>query len=146
MIAVSPLTHTARRVVEWSACDPAGIVYYPRYFEMFDANTNELFRAATGLDKRAIQARFGIVGWPMVDSRASFHAPATYGDEVTVSTHVGRFGGSSIELLHRLSHADGRLIAEGTDTRVWVARDESRPSGIRAVPLPVEFTSCFAVG
>src|SRR5688572_5132951 len=29
--------------VQWGDCDPAGIVYYPRYFEWFDASTILLF-------------------------------------------------------------------------------------------------------
>ena len=32
--------------IEWGDCDPAGIVYYPRYFQMFDASTQYLFEAA----------------------------------------------------------------------------------------------------
>jgi 4-hydroxybenzoyl-CoA thioesterase len=36
----------ARRTVriEWDDCDPAGIVWYPRYFDMFDAATAGLVR------------------------------------------------------------------------------------------------------
>ena len=32
--------------IEWGDCDPAGIVFYPRYFAMFDASTSYLFEAA----------------------------------------------------------------------------------------------------
>ena len=32
--------------IEWGDCDPAGIVYYPRYFVMFDNATVALFAAA----------------------------------------------------------------------------------------------------
>ena len=31
--------------IEWGDCDPAGIVFYPRYFAMFDASTSFLFEA-----------------------------------------------------------------------------------------------------
>ena len=26
--------------IQWGDCDPANIVYYPRYFEMFDDSTS----------------------------------------------------------------------------------------------------------
>ena len=39
------LTNTAHRI-EWGDCDPAGIVFYPRYFEMFDGSTTALFSSA----------------------------------------------------------------------------------------------------
>ncbi len=32
--------------IEWGDCDPAGIVFYPRYFEWFDACSTGLFEAA----------------------------------------------------------------------------------------------------
>ena len=31
--------------VEWGDCDPAGIVYFPRYFEYFDISTVGMFEA-----------------------------------------------------------------------------------------------------
>ena len=31
------LTITRNVRIEWGQCDPAGIVFYPRYFEIFDA-------------------------------------------------------------------------------------------------------------
>ena len=37
--------------IEWGDCDPAGIVYFPRYFEIFDASTAALFERALGITK-----------------------------------------------------------------------------------------------
>ena len=45
------LTNTRLIRVQWGDCDPAGIVFYPRYFEWFDAGTILLFEKATGLTK-----------------------------------------------------------------------------------------------
>ena len=42
-------TRTLR--IEWGDCDPAGIVFYPRYFAMFDTSTTELMEAAIGMSK-----------------------------------------------------------------------------------------------
>lgn len=138
---MTQVVQSTRRVIEWSECDPAGIVYYPRYSEMLDANTNGLFQTATGLTKRQLQAAHGIVGWPMVETQVSFASPATYGDEVVVESRIARFGTSSIEIAHRIAHADGRTIAEGRDKRVWAAPKEG--GGIRAAPLPAAFTAAF---
>lgn len=137
------LVCTTERLVAWSECDPAGIVYYPRYAEMCDANTNALFAQATGLGKRETQVRYGIVGWPMVSSSQRYLKPATYGDVVRVSSRVLKFGGSSIELSHRIEHQDGSPIAELTDTRVWAAPHPEKPGAIKAAPLPADFTACF---
>ena len=46
------LVNTRRLAIEWGDCDPAGIVFYPRYFAMFDASTASLFQRAL-LSRRA---------------------------------------------------------------------------------------------
>ena len=87
--------------VEWGDCDAAGIVYFPRYFEWFDACTTGLFRHA-GYEKKTLLDAFGIVGLPAVQARARFIQPSTFGDTVTVETTITRFGRSSFDLEHRL--------------------------------------------
>ena len=52
--------------VEWGDCDPLGIVYFPRYFEFFDACTNALFERV-GLPKQEMlrkMARAYLKGFP----------------------------------------------------------------------------------
>ena len=43
-------TRTVR--IEWGHCDPAGIVFYPRYMEMFDHSTTLLIEQALGKTNR----------------------------------------------------------------------------------------------
>ena len=42
------LVNTRRVRIEWGDCDPAGIIFYPRYFEFFDASTSALIERALG--------------------------------------------------------------------------------------------------
>ena len=129
--------------IEWGDCDPAGIVFYPRYFAMFDASTAALFQAALGMPKIQWTRKFGMLGIPMVDTRAKFQIPSAYGDEVTIETRVTAFRRSSFDVEHRLLKADGALGVEGFETRVWTARDaEGR---IRSAPIPPEVVAAFAV-
>ena len=65
--------------IEWADCDPAGIVYFPRYFAMFDTSTHHLFEAA-GWKKADLIREFSIIGYPMVDTRAKFLLPSSFGD------------------------------------------------------------------
>ena len=60
------LTNTRTIAIEWGDCDPAGIVYFPRYFEWFDGCTAALFESV-GLPKQTLISRFGILGIPVVD-------------------------------------------------------------------------------
>ena len=45
------LTNRREIQIEWGDCDPFGIVFFPRYFEYFDACTNALFHRALGIPK-----------------------------------------------------------------------------------------------
>lgn len=137
------LTHRRALTIEWGDCDPAGIVFYPRYFAMFDASTAALFHAALGMPKIAWTARFGILGIPMVDTRAKFHVPAVYGDEVVIESRITAFRRSSFDVAHRLLKADGALGVEGFETRVWTVR-EAEGGRIRSAPIPEEVTAAFA--
>lgn len=127
--------------VEWGDCDPAGIVFYPRYFAWFDASTAHHFKVA-GLAKPDLIRRFAVVGFPMVDTRARFHIPSRHGDEVTIETEITAFGRTSMAVAHRLLRADS-LAVEGYEKRVLVARSEEG-RGIRPVPIPNEVKELFA--
>ncbi len=61
--------------IEWQHCDPASIVFYPRYFVMFDSSTTYLFEKALGMTKIKFIKHYDFIGYPMVDTRAKFHIP-----------------------------------------------------------------------
>jgi 4-hydroxybenzoyl-CoA thioesterase len=138
------LTNTRHRTVEWGDCDPAGIVFNPRFFEWFDAASAALFSRALGMTKAEMVKRYDIVGIPLVDTRASFRVPCAYGDEVRIESTVAEFRRTSFDVRHRLLRADGTLSVEGFETRVWVGRAADRPGGIKAQPIPEEVIARFA--
>jgi 4-hydroxybenzoyl-CoA thioesterase len=122
--------------IEWGDCDPAGIVFYPRYFAFFDACTIALFERALGTGMREMREAYDCVGFPMVDTRARFLIPSRYGDEVTVETRVAAFRRSSFDVHHRLLKGDGGLAVEGFETRVWTMVDPDDPERLKARALP----------
>ena len=121
--------------IEWSDCDPAGIVFYPRYFEMFDISTTVLIERALGMRKLRYLKEFNFAGHPLVETRAKFRIPTRFGDQVEIATNVIECGRSSFKIEHRLT-LDGALAVEGTETRVWVVRHPDDPKRIKAEPLP----------
>jgi 4-hydroxybenzoyl-CoA thioesterase len=138
---------TNRRTVtiEWGDCDPAGIVYYPRYFAMFDASTAALFRTALGYDKFEMIRRFGIIGFPMVDTGARFVIPSRFGEDVTIESAISRFGNSSFDVTHRLLRGDV-LAIEAREKRVWAGEDPDRPGTLKGMPMPVEVRDALSHG
>jgi 4-hydroxybenzoyl-CoA thioesterase len=131
--------------IEWGHCDPAGIVYAPRFLEMFGESTIMLFEKALGVRKKDMLKERAVVGFPMVDVSAKFLRPAAYGDAVTLEAEAPEFGNSSFTIRHRLLK-DNAVCVEGTEKRVWTVRDESRPGGMRAERVPDEIRALFAGG
>lgn len=136
------LTNRRTIVVQWGDCDPAGIVFFPRYFEWFDACTAALFERV-GLKKAAMLERYDIVGIPLVDARARFIAPSTYGDQVVIDTAVTAWRRSSFDVQHRLLRGD-TVAVEGFETRVWTGRDRAAASGLTSRQIPAEVIERFA--
>jgi 4-hydroxybenzoyl-CoA thioesterase len=138
------LTNTRLIRVQWGDCDPAGIVFYPRYFAMFYASTAALFARAFGGTKKAMLRHYDVVGFPMVDTRATFSVPCAFGDEVQIESAVTEFRRASFDVRHRLLRDDGATLAvEGFETRVWVGRHPDKPDGIKALPIPEDLIARF---
>jgi 4-hydroxybenzoyl-CoA thioesterase len=120
--------------IEWGDCDPAGIVYYPRYFAFFDACTSALIERALGMTKRDYLKAYDFAGHPLVNAHSRFLIPTRFGDDVRIESTVTRFHRSSFDLRHHL-FKNGALAVEGFETRVWVRGDPAKGT-MRAAPLP----------
>ncbi len=130
--------------IEWSHCDPAGIVFNPRFFEFFDWGTWMLFEAALGVKPADLAGAFGIVGIPLVDAGARFIAPARFGDTVELTSQVSEFRRSSFDVEHRL-FVHGAVAVEGRETRVWAVRHPADPARIKSLPIPPDVITRFQV-
>jgi 4-hydroxybenzoyl-CoA thioesterase len=139
------LTNTRTLRIEWGDCDPAGIVFYPRYFAMFDTSTAYLMERAAGMSKFDYLKHYKFVGHPIVETRAIFRVPTRFGDEVSIETAVAACGRSSIKIEHRLSKA-GVLAVEGFETRVFVARDPDDPEKLKSQPIPPDLAARLTSG
>ncbi len=135
------LTNRKTIRVEWGDCDPAGIVYYPRYFAYFDNCTAALFEAA-GLPKHQMLKTYGIVGIPMVDTRARFLAPSKFGDDIVVESCISEWRRSSFDVQHKVFKGDV-LAVECSETRVWAVRSKSDPETIEGQAVPQDVIARF---
>lgn len=126
--------HTIR--IAWGDCDAAGIVYFPRYFEWFDAGTHALFDKA-GLSFARMSEAYPGISIPLAATRASFIRPSTYGDEVAIETLISRWGRSSFDVHHRLLRGVD-LAVECVETRVWTLRTAGRLQSQAVPPSVIE--------
>jgi 4-hydroxybenzoyl-CoA thioesterase len=130
---VASLIFRRQLTIAWGDCDPAGIVFNPRFFEFF---------AALGVKPHQLNAAYGLIGIPLVDARANFMKPVKFGDMAEIATRVVKFGRTSFEIEHKLS-VGGELHIEGGETRVWAAQDPADPNKIKGVAIPADVIAKF---
>ena len=128
--------------IEWGDCDPAQIVYYPRYFEYFDNCTAALF-AKAGLSKREMLKTYGIVGFPLVEVRSRFMTPSHFSEDVVVESEIVEWRNSSFCVHHKL-FKENVLAVECSETRVWAAVSANDPEKIESRPIPRDIVEKFS--
>lgn len=139
---MTSFTFRRQLTIEWGQCDPAGIVFNSRFFEIFDSSSWQMFEAALGVKPHELAAAFGIMGIPLVDVRANFFKPIKFGDVVDVASRISEFRRSSFDVEHRLS-VDGELAVEGGETRVWAVRSKNDPEKIGGAAIPTDVIAKF---
>ena len=132
---MASFTFRRQFTVEWGQCDPAGIVFNSRFFEMFDISTWMLFESALGVTAHELAETFDIIGIPLVDARANFVKPVKFGDVAEIVSRVTEFRRASFDVEHQLT-VGGELAVDGGETRVWASRDKNDPDKIHAVAIP----------
>lgn len=88
-------TFTIRRQVEFNHCDPAGMVFYPRYFEMISALVERFFADVVDFSWIDMGALNGGMGTPTGNIEVRFRKPSRLGDWLDFSLSIERLGRSS---------------------------------------------------
>ena len=127
-----------RRVVRFSDCDPAGIVFFPQYLVMLNGVVEEWFDQGLKIPyAELIGARR--TGLPTVRLELDFSAISRHGDELVWSVGVERLGRSSLTLAVQVQGgAELRLSARQVlvCTSLHSHRPQALPDDVRAALLP----------
>ena len=128
---------TTKRKVRFADCDAAGIVFFPRYFEMLNGVVEDWFAGPLALSFRELHLERG-ASVPTASVEARFVAPSRLEDQLDFALTVTRLGGASCTLRHRISSGD-QLRFEATQTIVHVGaslKPEPWPDALRARIAP----------
>ncbi len=109
---------TTERRVRFADCDAAGIVFFPRYFEMLNGVVEDWFADPLQVSFRELHVNRQ-VSIPTAAVEARFIAPSRLEDDLTFTLSVMRLGRSSCSLRHRIT-ADSALRFEASQTLVYV--------------------------
>lgn len=115
--------------IRFSHCDPAGIVFFPRYLEMFNDLIEDWCRDALGVSFAEIHLKRGW-GIPTVHLDVDFLAPSTLGDRLSATLRVNHIGKTSVGFDIVLCGSDGSERVKGRQVIVFVDAAHKRPSSI----------------
>ena len=91
--------------IRFSHCDPAGIVYFPHYFNMFNGLIEDWYTEELGYNYAEIimGSQFG---FPFVHIECDFKVPSRMGDVIDLTLLVEHVGRSSLGIAI-VCHRDG---------------------------------------
>ena len=137
------MSFSTRTKIRFAHVDAAGIVFYPRYFEMLNAALEDWFAEALGIDFAALHL-YRRIGVPTVRLECQFSAPSMLGDEVDITITPAEVGRSSCSIRYRLRCKDvERLKADAVIVcmDLGVKRATPWPDDIRARMEAAKFPS-----
>ena len=124
--------------VRFSDTDYAGIMFYPRYFEMLNAVVEDWFEDAVGASFPTLLDDYQL-GSPLGGIKTDFLAPCRLGETLTFHLSASRLGEKSVTF-DVAAECDGEIRVRSALTHVCVKRDISGaapwPDDVRAAMTP----------
>ena len=121
------MSFVVTQTVRFAHVDAAGIVFYPRYFELLNATVEEYFarEIGVGFAQMHLERKLGV---PTVDLAAQFSAPSRLGDNLDFELTVERVGRSSMDMTVVAMCADSkRMEAKATLVCMDLTSGKSAP-------------------
>ena len=137
------------RTVTFGECDPAGVVYYPVFFDWFHQAMEAWFAEALGQPYAQV---LRTVGFPAARTGADFRRPCRLGEPLAVEVRLDRLGGSSFTLAFTVvGAADGEVRATGETVCVCIPAAAALSGAastegfqFRPVPIPAPLRAVMA--
>lgn len=121
------MSFIARTKVRFAHVDAAGIVFYPRYFEMLNAAVEDWFAEGLGVDFAELHLRRGL-GVPTVSLDSRFAAPSRLGEDLDIAIEVASLGRSSCVVAYTVRCGEEvRMTAEGVLVCMVLTEGRSTP-------------------
>jgi 4-hydroxybenzoyl-CoA thioesterase len=127
-----PKTYRKELLIRFGDCDPAGIVFYPRYLEMFNELVEDWCRDELSFSFPDVITRRGW-GLPTVRLEVDFLAPSSFGEVLKSTLVLRNVGRTSITIEIVFMVPDGPVRVRGKVVLVLIDRTTRRP-----IALPSE--------
>lgn len=123
--------HTMPIQVLFRHCDPAAIVFYPRYVELVHDVVENWFNNGLQISYYTLHGERGL-GIPTVNLQVDFKAPSRLGEQLTGKLKVLKLGRTSMQLNVQLCGPDDGVRVDAKATVVFVTVENISPLEIPA--------------
>lgn len=127
---MSSFAFQREQLVRFGHCDPAGIVFYPRYFEMLNELIEDWFAHDLGLPFNLLIGQRQ-VGMPTAQLDTRFLRVSRHGDRLVQTIRIERLGGGSMTLRIAFDGDDGPRV-EFTQVLVCTSLATHKPQAFPA--------------
>lgn len=126
------MAFTRRQKIKFKHCDPAGIVFYPRYFEMINDCVEAFFEDVLDYPFGPMHPDNGV---PTVQIETQFTAPSRLGEVIEITLSVQNIGRSSLDLgFLAAGNGQKRFVAASTLVHVGQGgRPAAWPERVKAI-------------
>ena len=125
------MVFTTSRRIDFPMVDLAGIVYYPRFWDLAHCFYEESWEYTCDIHYNELLQKHRI-GFPLVHSEANFIHPLSYGDTAVCSISVKNIGRTSITWLIEIFNQNKILCWSATQTTVCTNMDSIQDK----IPVP----------
>ena len=103
---------TYKQKIIFQHCDPAGIVFYPRYLEMVSATVEEWFSSCVGIEYSKIHSELNMAV-PTATIDITFRAPSRLGEYIDIILVPERIGTSSLHFkIEAICNDEQRFVSK----------------------------------
>jgi 4-hydroxybenzoyl-CoA thioesterase len=123
---------TVTRLIRFSHTDPAGIVYFPEYFDMCNAVIEDWLGQEMRVDYPTLTLKERLAT-PIVHAECDFYVPSRWGERLNLSLLVERLGESSLAY-QIVGHIGGTVRLAARIVVAFIHLDSGK-----TLPLPEPF-------
>lgn len=135
-------THVMPIEIGFKHCDPAGIVFYPRYVEMLNDTIEHWLKHGIGASFASLHGDRRIAT-PTVNLQVDFVAPSRLGDELAAVLWIEGVGRTSLKVAVELRGGDAAAQARVRARLVLVFVDMQT---MRPIEVPADVREAIAAG
>ena len=118
---------TFKKKINFYDCDPAGILFYGRVYELCHAAYEAMIESFNLVEDYWTNENYIV---PIISSEASYHKPIKYGEEVTAEIIVTQLKSSSFELEYECKNSKGEKCVKVKTVHVLVDKKTWKKVGM----------------